>query len=93
MQFPPGPQLQTLRADHGPAVLALELANRTYFAASISDRGDDYFEHFGDRYGQIPAEQETGRVAYFVLVSATAPSPAGSTCPPLGTGPLRSGAG
>ena len=27
-------------------VLAFELANRAYFAVSISDRGDDYFDHF-----------------------------------------------
>ena len=29
-------------------VLAFELANRAYFAVSISDRGDDYFDHFPD---------------------------------------------
>jgi ribosomal-protein-alanine N-acetyltransferase len=29
------PELQRLRADHAPAVLAFELANRVYFAASI----------------------------------------------------------
>jgi [ribosomal protein S5]-alanine N-acetyltransferase len=33
------PELQRLHADHAPAVLAFELANRTYFAAFISDRG------------------------------------------------------
>ena len=27
-------------------VLAFELANRAYFAVSISDRGDDCFDHF-----------------------------------------------
>jgi ribosomal-protein-alanine N-acetyltransferase len=30
-------ELRRLRADHALAVLAFELANRPYFAASISD--------------------------------------------------------
>ena len=34
------PELQLLRPGHTQAVLAFELANRSYFAASISDRGD-----------------------------------------------------
>jgi hypothetical protein len=38
------PELQRLHADHAPAVLAFELANRTYFAAFISDRGDEFFD-------------------------------------------------
>jgi len=37
------PELERLRAGHAPAVLAFELANRAYFAASVSDRGDDFF--------------------------------------------------
>jgi ribosomal-protein-alanine N-acetyltransferase len=40
------PELQRLRADHAPAVLAFELANRAYFATFISDRGDEFFDHF-----------------------------------------------
>jgi len=43
------PELKRLHAGHAPAVLAFELANRAYFAASISDRGDDYFAQFTDR--------------------------------------------
>jgi [ribosomal protein S5]-alanine N-acetyltransferase len=43
------PELQRLRADHAPAVLAFEVANRAYFAASISDRGDEFFEQFKRR--------------------------------------------
>ena len=38
------PELQRLRAGHAPAVLAFELANRVYFAASVSDRGDEFFD-------------------------------------------------
>jgi ribosomal-protein-alanine N-acetyltransferase len=63
------PALQQLRADHAPAVLAFELANRAYFAASISDRGDDFFDQFADRHSELLAEQETGIGAYYVLVA------------------------
>jgi O-methyltransferase involved in polyketide biosynthesis/RimJ/RimL family protein N-acetyltransferase len=62
------PELQGLRADHAPEVQTFELANRDYFAASISDRGDDYYEQFMDRYADALAEQETGKFAYYVLV-------------------------
>jgi ribosomal-protein-alanine N-acetyltransferase len=62
------PELQPLRADHAPAVLAFETANRSYFAASISDRGDEYFEHFTERHNAMLAEQEAGIGAYYVLV-------------------------
>jgi ribosomal-protein-alanine N-acetyltransferase len=64
------PELQPLRAGHAPAILAFEVANRSYFAASIADRGDDFFRHFDDRHEDQLAEQATGRCAYFVLVEA-----------------------
>jgi RimJ/RimL family protein N-acetyltransferase len=63
------PELQLLRADHAPAVLAFELGNRAYFTASISDRGDEYFEHFAERHNDLLAEQEAGTHAYYVLVA------------------------
>lgn len=63
------PELRRLHADHGPAVLAFELANRAYFAASIPDRGDDFFDHFTDRYSARLAEQEAGICAFHVLVA------------------------
>ena len=63
------PELQRLHAGHAPAVLAFELANRAYFAASISDRGDDFFAHFTDRYNALLAEQEAGMCASYVLVA------------------------
>jgi [ribosomal protein S5]-alanine N-acetyltransferase len=61
------PELQRLRADHAPAVLAFELANRAYFAAFISDRGDAFFEQFTERHGALLAEQEAGICACYVL--------------------------
>ena len=63
------PELQRLRADHAPAVLAFELANRAYFAAFISDRGDEFFRQFTDRHNAMLAEQEAGACAYYVLVA------------------------
>jgi [ribosomal protein S5]-alanine N-acetyltransferase len=63
------PELQRLRADHAPAVLAFELANRAYFAASISDRGDEFFEQFTEQLAALLAEQEAGTGAFHVLVA------------------------
>ncbi|WP_225810945.1 GNAT family N-acetyltransferase [Streptomyces spinosus] len=63
------PELKRLHAGHAPAVLDFELSNRAYFAASISDRGDDYFEQFTDRYNALLAEQETGTCAFHVLLA------------------------
>ncbi len=62
------PDLQRLRADHAPALLAFELANRAYFAASISDRGDEFFEQFTERHSDLLAEQEAGVGAFYLLV-------------------------
>ena len=63
------PDLEQLRADHAPAVLAFELDNRAYFAASISDRGDEFFAEFPGRYSALLAEQEAGTGAFYVLVA------------------------
>jgi RimJ/RimL family protein N-acetyltransferase len=62
------PELQRLRADHAPAVLAFELANRAYFATWVSDRGDEYFDQFTGRYSALLTEQEAGIAAFHVLV-------------------------
>ncbi|WP_217143857.1 GNAT family N-acetyltransferase [Streptomyces sp. AC627_RSS907] len=63
------PELKRLHAGHAPAVLAFELANRNYFAASISDRSDDFFDQFTDRHNASLAEQEAGSCAFYVLVA------------------------
>jgi ribosomal-protein-alanine N-acetyltransferase len=62
------PDLQRLRADHAAAILSFESDNRAFFATTISDRGDAYFEDFADRHRALLAEQETGAGAYYVLV-------------------------
>ena len=63
------PELEQLHAGHAPAVLAFELANRAYFAASVSDRGDDFFAQLTDRHSALLAEQEAGICAFYVLVA------------------------
>jgi [ribosomal protein S5]-alanine N-acetyltransferase len=63
----PVPDLQLLRADDAPAVLAFELANRGYFAASISDRGDEFFDLYAERHDALLADQEAGRCAFYLL--------------------------
>ena len=67
------PELQRLHAGHAPAVLAFELANRAYFAASISDRGDDFFDQFTERHSALLAAQEAGLGAFYVLVADGGP--------------------
>lgn len=62
------PELQPLRADHAAAILAFETENRDYFATSISDRGDEFFEQFSEVHQARLAEQEAASGAYYVLV-------------------------
>jgi len=63
------PKLQRLHPGHAPAVLAFELANRSYFAAAVSDRGDEFFDQFPEQHSAMLAEQEAGAGAYYVLVA------------------------
>src|ERR1700722_13578741 len=63
------PELQRLEAGQAPAVLAFERANRAWFAASISDRGDEFFAQFTARFRALLADQEAGRAAYHVLLA------------------------
>ena len=62
------PRLERLRADHAAAVRQFEEENRAYFTRFISDRGDDYFEHFDERHAALLTDQEAGNGAYHVLV-------------------------
>ncbi|MFE4454194.1 GNAT family N-acetyltransferase [Streptomyces sp. NPDC056796] len=59
--------LQRLRPDHAPALLAFERENRAYFAASVPDRGDDYFTSFEARHAELLAEQAAGAHHFHVL--------------------------
>lgn len=66
------PMIERLRLDHAAAVLVFERENRTYFAASVSDRGDDYFTGFQQRFRSLLAEQEAGVCHFHVVVGDNA---------------------
>ncbi|WP_418955359.1 GNAT family N-acetyltransferase [Streptomyces tritici] len=63
------PELQRLRADHAPALLAFERENRAYFARSIPDRGDAYFAEFAEQHRERLDEQDAGGIHFHVLVA------------------------
>ncbi|WP_103535685.1 GNAT family N-acetyltransferase [Streptomyces sp. SM11] len=52
--------ISRLRPDHAEALLAFERENRAYFAASVPDRGEDYFAAFAERHRVLLAEQDAG---------------------------------
>jgi ribosomal-protein-alanine N-acetyltransferase len=62
------PTIERLRPDHAAALLAFEQENRAYFAATIPDRGDDYFTHFAKRHEALLAEQATGACHFHLIV-------------------------
>ncbi len=63
------PDLQLVRLDHAPALLAFERENRAYFAASVPDRGDAFFAEFATRHAQL-LERQTAGTDYFHLLVA-----------------------
>src|SRR5258708_10134277 len=63
----PMPDIQLLRLDHAPALLAFERENRAYFAASVPDRGDEFFAEFDTRYAQL-LEWPAARADYLHLL-------------------------
>jgi ribosomal-protein-alanine N-acetyltransferase len=60
--------LQLLQRHHAPAVLAFELANRAFFATSVPDRGDAYFENIAERIDDLVTDQEAGAGAFYLLL-------------------------
>src|SRR2546430_8361094 len=65
----PMPALQLLRLDHAPALLEFERENRAYFAASVPDRGDEFFAEFDTRYAQLLEWQAAGTDYLQLLVA------------------------
>jgi ribosomal-protein-alanine N-acetyltransferase len=61
-------QLQLVGPQHEDAVLAFERDNRAYFAKSISDRGEAFFELYPEQHRELMAEQEAGTNAFYVSV-------------------------
>ena len=65
----PMPDLQLVRLDHAPALLAFERENRAYFAASVPDRGDEFFAEFDTRHAQLLEWQAAGTDYFHLLVA------------------------
>jgi ribosomal-protein-alanine N-acetyltransferase len=61
-------ELERLTGDHLEAALAFELQNRSYFARSVNDRGDEFYESFPEHHHALVAEQDAGISAFYVLV-------------------------
>jgi [ribosomal protein S5]-alanine N-acetyltransferase len=66
---PPMPVLEPVRPDHASALLAFELENRAYFAASVPDRGDEFFAEFDAWHAQLLARQADGTDFPHLLVA------------------------
>jgi len=64
-----GVALARLTPDHADALLAFERENRAYFAASIADRGDEFFTNFTEILHARLAEQAEGVCQFHVLVA------------------------
>lgn len=60
-------RLRRVTSEDEARVLQFEQENRDYFTQSISDRGDDYFEHFAERHRELLAQQDAGACAFYVL--------------------------
>ncbi|GAA3265089.1 GNAT family N-acetyltransferase [Dactylosporangium vinaceum] len=63
-------ELERLAAGHAAAVLAFEVANRAWFAATISDRGEDYFARFAEHFAADLADQDAGTCAFYLRLDA-----------------------
>jgi ribosomal-protein-alanine N-acetyltransferase len=62
------PALELVRLDHAAVLLSFEQENRAYFAASIPDRGDDFFAHFDQEHARLLARQAAGTDYFHVLI-------------------------
>ncbi len=63
------PDIQLLRLDHASALLAFERENRAYFAATIPDRGDEFFAEFDTLFARLLELQADGTDYFHVLVT------------------------
>jgi [ribosomal protein S5]-alanine N-acetyltransferase len=64
------PELQRLADAHLNAVLKFEHENRAYFARSLTDRGDAFYEALAEHHQALLDEQDAGACAFFVLVDS-----------------------
>lgn len=58
--------ISLLKESDAKDLLQFELENRRYFAASISDRGDDYFSNFQTILANNIEEQNRGECQYYL---------------------------
>ncbi|MFF2364472.1 GNAT family N-acetyltransferase [Streptomyces sp. NPDC058122] len=65
------PRIERLRPGHAPALLSFERENRAYFAATIPDRGDTFFDRFDALLGERLAEQAAGLCHFHLVVDGT----------------------
>ncbi len=63
-------ELERLHHEHATALLAFEQENRAYFAASVSDRGDEFFTHFDARLADLLTVQAAGQCHFHVVVGS-----------------------
>ncbi|QDP97751.1 GNAT family N-acetyltransferase [Microlunatus elymi] len=63
-------RLELLAMRHAERLERFERDNREFFASRISDRGDDYFQHFEQLLADRVAENESGNSLFLVLVTA-----------------------
>jgi ribosomal-protein-alanine N-acetyltransferase len=59
--------IRLLTADDEAELLAFESDNRAYFARSVDDRGDAFFDGFADRHRSLLTENEAGTCLMFVV--------------------------
>ena len=59
--------IRLLEESDSKDLLQFELENRRYFAASVSDRGDDYFSNFQTLLAERIEEQERGQCRYYLV--------------------------
>ncbi|NUT37889.1 MAG: GNAT family N-acetyltransferase [Hamadaea sp.] len=61
--------LELLTAEHEAAILAFETRNRAYFAASVPDRGDEFFADYPARHAALLAMQAAGTDRFHVVLA------------------------
>lgn len=62
-------RIELLTAEHEEAILAFETRNRAYFAASVPDRGDDFFADYAARHAALLAMQAAGTDRFHVVIA------------------------
>lgn len=63
--------IRILHESDSKDLLQFELENRKYFAASISDRGDDYFSNFGIVLSDDIKDQTRGERRFYLALNSS----------------------